>query len=70
MIQINNTEKEYLVEHGLWYGEGGISRTFTHCPKYYMCESGKNKNLLKKYYQEVGLDPNDVDRRCGVKKGR
>ena len=70
MICISNAEKEYLVNHGVWYGEGGISRTYTHNPNYYLCESTKNKAVLRKFYEATGRDPKDLDRRCSIRKGR
>lgn len=70
MIRLTYSEKEYLANAGIWYGEGGISRTYTHNPKYYLCESKKNIAALKQYYEKVGMDPKDIDRRCSYRKGR
>ena len=68
MIPITITERDALVtKYDVWYGEGGITHTYTHHPKYYLCESGKNKKALKEYYKEIGLNPADVDKRCAGK---
>lgn len=70
MIRLSDSEKRYLVNKGLWYGENGISRTYTHKPNYYLCESFKNIKLLAQYYEQAGLDPTDLYKKCGMKKGR
>lgn len=68
MIPITNKERDVLTrKYGLWYGEGGITRTYSHNPKYYLCESNQNKKILKEYYKEIGLNPSDVDKRCSGK---
>lgn len=70
MIRLTIQEKEYLANRGVWYGEGGISRTYTHKPNYYLCESKKNIKALADYYVKVGLDPNDLYKKCEIRKGR
>jgi len=68
MIPITKTERDILTKkYGIQYGEGGISRTYAHACKYYLCESEKNKKKLKEYYIELGLDPKEVDKRCARK---
>lgn len=68
MLRITEAEKRYLTTHGVGYGENGISHTYSHNQHYYICETPKNKELLKKYYAEVGLNPKDVDKRCSAKR--
>lgn len=68
MIPITKEERDILTKkYGVQYGEGGISRSFTHAPHYYLCESKKNKDILKQYYKELGLNPQEVDKRCARK---
>jgi hypothetical protein len=68
MIPITKAERDALTKkYGIQYGEGGISRTFTHSSHYYLCESKKNKDKLKEYYKELGLNPQEVDKRCSRK---
>ena len=65
MIPITKLERDALTKkYGVWYGEGGISRSYTHSPHYYLCESDKNKKNLRQYYEEIGLNPDDVEARC------
>ena len=69
MIQISKTERDILTKkYGIQYGEGGISRTYTHSSHYFLCESEKNKKKLREYYKELGLDPKEVDARCSRKR--
>ena len=60
MIRINKRERDYLASIGLWYGENGISRTYSHNKSYYLCESKENKKALRDYYEKIGLDPRDI----------
>lgn len=65
MIVLNKREFWALVnDYNMYFGEGGISRTYSHNHKYYLCESEKNKKILRDYYKKIGLDPKDVDKRC------
>ena len=70
MIRLSDDEKDFLVDNGMWYGENGISRTYTHEPSYYLCESYKNIKLLAQYYEQIGKDPAELYKKCGIKKGR
>lgn len=53
IILITKGEKEYLVSKGVKFGYGGISHTVGNHKTYYLCESGRNKNLLKEYRKKV-----------------
>ena len=40
--------KELNSNYGVPFGEGGISKSKSKHPKYYLCESRKNLSLLNK----------------------
>lgn len=61
MIKITKRECDYLYkECGVHFGENGISRTYGHTHTYYLCESERNKKLLRRYYEKIGQDPSVV----------
>ena len=61
MIKIDKRTRDFLTRvANVNYGENGISRTYSHNRSYYLCESRQNKELLKKYYEQIGLDPKDI----------
>ena len=61
MIKITKKECDYLnKECGVRFGENGISRTYGHTHTYYLCESERNKKLLRRYYEKIGQDPSVV----------
>ena len=61
MIRIDKRARDYLTKvAGVEYGENGISRTYSHAKSYYICESKRNKDLLRKYYEQIGLNPKDI----------
>lgn len=61
MIRIDKRTRDYLTRvANVKYGENGVSKTHSHNDSYYLCESKANKELLKKYYEQIGLDPSIV----------
>lgn len=54
IVLITQYEKDYLVNHGVKFGENGISKTISsRRPKYYLAETYNNLSLLKKYRKEI-----------------
>ena len=69
MISISKKTMNVLVkDYGLYFGENGISRTYTHDHHYYLCESYANLKTLKEYYKKIGIDPAEVDRLHSCRK--
>lgn len=63
MISISKKTMEALVkDYGIKFGENGISRTFGHNHHYFLCESDKNLNKLKKYYKKLGISTEEIDK--------
>lgn len=69
MISISAKTMNALVkDYGLYFGENGISRTFTHKHHYFLCESFQNLKILKDYYKKIGINPEEIDRLHSVKR--
>lgn len=51
IVLITKAEKDYLVDHGVRMGSGGVSHTVPTGKKrtYYLCESSYNMNKLANY---------------------
>lgn len=69
MIAITKKTMEALIkEYGLEFGENGISRTYGHNHHYYLCESYKNLDKLRKYYNKIGASTEEIDRLHSIKR--
>lgn len=59
MLKISKEAMEYLVAHGVKFGENGISRTNSCHQKrhtYYLCTSKNNMQVLREYERLIGLN--------------
>lgn len=62
MIPITKREMRNLTKYyGVWHGDYGISRSYAHNHKYYLCESEDNLAALRQYYLDIGQDTKCID---------
>lgn len=49
IIPITKKERDWLYEHGVPYGENGISRTNTHHKHYFLTCTKRNLNMVRQF---------------------
>ena len=55
IIPITKQERDWLYEHGVPYGENGISRTNSHHKRYFLTCTRNNLNMVRLYHQSLQI---------------